>query len=177
MGVSTVLGSEASIKCSEDWTRVVKIKECDYRIDPSTITDFLENCCKVMSVMVENVFYIKEDSEGVKVIEIYSVKVRVNTPIVQLVPLDGRRVNLHFRNIQKQSTKCFSPHLGRNCTNVKVQCLAYVAKFIQSSSRLDELGSLTDWKNNKKLAKLTTTLKIGPSDEKNGENSKEVGSP
>ena len=183
-GVRTVSGGEASVPYSEDWTRVVKVEGCDYRIGESTITDFLGNYGEVVSELVEDVFEDEEDSEGANATGIYSVKVKMNSSIPQLVPLDGRRVKIYYRNIQKQCTKCFGPHLGRNCTNEKVAWLDYVAAFIRSNPRLDK-ALFGKWneiiernEKQKEIFKVHYESKqAGPEKEKQAETNEESSSP
>ena len=67
-----------------------------------------------MSEMVEDVFEDDEDSDGVNATGISLIKMRLTRNIPQMVPLDGRRIKFYYRNIQKQCTKCFGPHLVRN---------------------------------------------------------------
>ena len=136
-GVRTVTGSEASIPYSENWRRVIKIEGCDYRVEESTIISFLEHYGEVLSEMVEDVFEDDEDSDGVNATGIYSIKMRLTRNIPQMVPLDGRRIKFYYRNIQKQCTKCFGPHLGRNCANEKVAWIDYVCEFIRTNPHLE----------------------------------------
>ena len=87
--------------------------------------------------MVEDAFEDDEASDGVNATGIYSIKMRLSRNIPQMVPLDGRRIKLYYRNIQKQCTKCFGPHLGRNCANEKVAWIDYVGEFIRTNPHLD----------------------------------------
>ena len=137
-GVRTVHGGEASVPYSEDWTRVVKIEGCDYMIDSETLIDFLGHYGEVTSDLVEDVFEDNEDSEGDNATGIYSVKMKLNKAIPQLVPIGGKRLKIYYRNIQKLCTKCFGEHFTRNCTNTKVPWVAYVENFISKNKDFDK---------------------------------------
>ena len=137
-GVRTVSGSEATASYSEDWTRVVKVEGCDYRIEAEMILKWLGKYGEVKSDLVEDVFEDGEDSEGENATGIYSVKVKMNHNIPQLLPMDGRRVKIYYRGIQKLCTKCFGGHLCRNCSDEKAPWLSYVRSFVESNSDFDD---------------------------------------
>jgi hypothetical protein len=136
-GVRTVYGGEASVPYSEDWTRVVKIEGCDYMVESKTLIDFLGNYGEVTSDLVEDVFEDEENSEGDNATGIYSVKMKLNKAIPQLVPIGGKRLKIYYRNIQKLCSKCFGEHYARNCTNQKVPWIKYVEKFIATNNDLN----------------------------------------
>ena len=79
-----------------------------------------------------------EDSEGENATGIYSVKVKLNYNIPQLLPMDGRRVKIYYRGIQKLCTKCFGGHLSRNCSEEKIPWLSYVRRFVDSNTDFDD---------------------------------------
>ena len=137
-GVRTVMGSEATASYSEDWTRVVKIEGCDYRVPVETIIKWLNLYGEVKSDLVEDVFEDGEDSEGENATGIYAVKVKLTHNIPQLLPMDGRRVKIYYRGIQKLCTKCFGKHMSRNCSEQKVPWLSYVKGFVDSNSDIEK---------------------------------------
>ena len=136
-GVRTVYGGEASVPYSEDWTRVVKIEGCDYMVDAETIMNFLGHYGEVKTDLVEDVFEDEEDSEGTNATGIYSVKVKLEKAIPQLVPIGGKRLKICYRNIQKLCTKCFGEHFARNCTNKRVLWIDYVKNFMEKNESFD----------------------------------------
>jgi hypothetical protein len=75
---------------------VVKIEGCDYRVPMETIIKWLNLYGEVKSELVEDVFEDGEDSEGENATGIYSVKVKLNRNIPQLIPMDGRRVKIYY---------------------------------------------------------------------------------
>ena len=143
-GVRTVTGSEATASYSEEWTRVVKVEGCDYRVEAEMILKWLGKYGEVKSELVEDVFEDGEDSEGENATGIYSVKVKLNQSIPQLLPMDGRRVKIYYRGIQKLCTKCFGGHMSRNCSVEKIPWLSYVRNFVESNSDFDD-GMFGNW--------------------------------
>lgn len=137
-GVRTVTGDDATASYSENWTRVVKIEGCDYRVPIDTILRWLENYGEVVSELVEDVFEDEEDSEGTNATGIYAVKMKLTNSIPQLLPMDGRRIKVYYRGIQKLCTKCFGEHMSRNCNEEKVKWLDYVDNFMQTNSEIQE---------------------------------------
>ena len=136
-GVRTVTGGEATASYSEDWTRVVKIEGCDYRVPEELILAWLRQYGEILSDLVEDVFEDNEDSEGTNATGIYSVKMKLFHNIPQLLPMAGRRIKIYYRGIQKLCTRCFGHHIARNCTTNKVPWLNYVGQFIESNPEVD----------------------------------------
>ena len=136
-GLRTVIGGEATSSYSDDWTRVIKIEGCDYRVPENMILTWLRQYGEVLSELVEDVFEDNEDSEGTNATGIYSVKMKLIHNIPQLLPMAGRRIKIYYRGIQKLCTRCFGPHIARNCTANKAPWLNYVRSFIESNPEVD----------------------------------------
>jgi hypothetical protein len=107
-------------------------------VHAETIVNFLSHYGEVTTDLVEDVFEDEENSEGDNATGIYSVKVKLNKAIPQLVPIGGKRLKIYYRNIQKLCTKCFGEHYARNCTNTRVPWTDYVKKFISDNSEFDK---------------------------------------
>lgn len=137
-GVRTVSGDEASASYSDEWTRVVKIEGCDYKISEDMILSWLASYGEIKSELVEDVFEDSEDSEGTNATGVYSVKIKLMNDIPQLLPMDGRRVKIYYRGIRKLCTSCFGKHFRRDCKNEKVQWIDYVSKFVNENPDFTE---------------------------------------
>ena len=137
-GVRTVEGGEATASFSEDWTRVVKVEGCDYRVSKDMILEWLGMYGEVLTDLVEDVFEDSEDSEGANATGIYSAKMKLRSNIPQLLPMDGRRVKIYYRNINKLCTSCFGAHHRRNCKAEKVKWIDYVDDFINTNPQIDK---------------------------------------
>ena len=136
-GVRTVAGNETIPGHGEDWTRVVKVEGCDYRVSKEMIVTWLSLYGEVMSDVVEDVFEDSEDSEGENATGIYSVKMKLASDIPQLLPMDGRRIKVYYRYIHKLCTKCFDRHPRRECKNNKVEWIDYVRAFIEDNPSIE----------------------------------------
>ena len=132
-GVRTVSGDEATASYSDEWTRVVKIEGCDYKITEDMILSWLAAYGTIQSELVEDVFEDSEDSEGTNATGIYSVKIKLANDIPQLLPMDGRRIKIYYRGIRKLCTSCFGKHFRKDCNNEKVQWIDYVAQFVNDN--------------------------------------------
>ena len=132
-GVRTVSGDEASASYSDEWTRVVKIEGCDYKISEDMILSWLTPYGDIKSELVEDVFEDSEDSEGTNATGVYSVKMRLTSDIPQLLPMDGRRVKIYYRGIRKLCTSCFGKHFRKDCKKEKVQWIDYVREFVKDN--------------------------------------------
>jgi hypothetical protein len=136
-GVRTVYGGEATASFTDEWTRIVKVEGCDYRVSGEVILEWLSLYGEVLSDLVEDVFEDSEDSEGDNTTGIYSVKMRLNQNIPQLLPVDGRRIKIYYRNIIKLCTSCFGQHNRRDCKEKKVKWIDYVFDFIESNPQIN----------------------------------------
>ena len=87
--------------------------------------------------MVEDVFEDSEDSEGENTTGIYSVKMRLYNNIPQLLPIDGRRIKIYYRNIIKLCSSCFGTHNRRECREDKVKWIDYVDRFVKQNPHID----------------------------------------
>ena len=63
---------------------------------------------------------------------------KLTNSIPELLPMDGRRIKVYYRGIQKLCTKCFGEHMSRNCNEEKVKWLDYVDNFMQTHSEIQE---------------------------------------
>jgi hypothetical protein len=54
------------------------------------------------------------------------------------MPMDGRRIKIYYRGIQKLCTKCFGQHVSSNCTNEKIKWLDYIQNFIETNQDIQE---------------------------------------
>ncbi len=156
-GVRTVAGGDESVSFSDEWTRVVKVEGCDYRVSREMLLEWLGLYGEILSDLVEDVFEDSEDSEGDNTTGIYSVKMKLNRNIPQLLPIDGRRIKIYYRNIIKLCTSCFGQHSRRDCKQIKVKWTDYVASFIQSNPQIDP-SLYGKWKtivDREKVQKLT----------------------
>ena len=92
---------------------------------------------EILTDLVEDVFEDSEDSEGENTTGIYSVKMKLHSNIPQFLPIDGRRIKIYYRNINKLCTNCFGAHNKRNCKEEKVKWIDYVDKFMKDNQHID----------------------------------------
>ena len=137
-GVRTVTGSDATPSYSDEWTRIVKVEGCDYRVSKEMILQWLGLYGEVLSDLVEDVFDDSEDSEADNTTGIYSVKMKMRCNIPQLLPIHGRRIKIYYRNINKLCTACFGHHNRRDCKEEKVKWIDYVEDFVNSNTHIDQ---------------------------------------
>ena len=132
-GVRTVTGADSTPSYSEDWTRMVKIEGCDYKITEEMLLSWLAEYGEIESELVEDVFDDSEDSEGENATGTYSIKIKLHTPIPNFLPIDGRRVKVYYRGMRKLCTNCFYQHLKADCKNEKVKWIDYVKWFVSKN--------------------------------------------
>ena len=118
----------------DDGTRIVKIEGCDYRIPKEEIMAWLELYGEIKSEMSEDCFndeFQSDALEGTNRTGVYSIKMKLDTAIPQLLPMSGRRIKMYHRGIQKLCTNCFGNHSKRVCQSQKVLWVDYVRRFVE----------------------------------------------
>ena len=115
----------------ENDVRIVKIEGCEYRVPEPEIMAWIELYREPQSELVEDIYLSKEnEEEGLDRTGVYSIKVKLHREIPQLLPMDGRRVKIYYKGIQKLCTRCFGEHNKRVCQSQKVRWYDYVKEFI-----------------------------------------------
>ena len=123
----------------EDGRTMVKIEGCDYRIKEEMVIAWLEHYGKVESEMKEDEFIDKQEAAGNFRTGNYSVLMTLDKNIPQLLPMDGRRIKIYHRGIEKLCTKCFEKHRKSDCKAPnKVEWLDYVANFVNENPEIQE---------------------------------------
>jgi hypothetical protein len=67
---------------------------------------------------------------------IYSVRIKLNRDMPQLIPMHGKRIRLFYRGIIKRCTNCFGAHQRKNCKEEKVPWIKYFEQFITNFPEL-----------------------------------------
>ena len=123
----------AEVSNIDDGTRIIKIEGCDYRIPEDTLVEFLEFFGELKSEILEDLFddggVPDSESFGTNRTGRYSVKIKLNKDIPQLLPIMGKRIKIHYKGIQRLCPNCFGPHPKQVCRSPKVQWLDYASKF------------------------------------------------
>jgi hypothetical protein len=120
-----------------DGSKVVKIEGCEYRVTEDEILNWLSHYGEVTSKLEEDVFRDEVATDGVgdgtNRTGNYTVLMKLESPIPQLLPMCGRRVKIYHSGIQKLCTNCFGPHKKSQCTNEKIPWIKYVQSFIEEN--------------------------------------------
>ena len=114
--------------------KVVKIEGCEYRVPEEEILAWLNLYGEVTSKLVEDTFRDESanPSMGNNRSGNYSVLMKLEKNIPQLLPMCGRRIKMYHAGITKLCTQCFGPHKKQHCTNKeKTPWTDYVKNFIE----------------------------------------------
>jgi hypothetical protein len=102
----------------DDGTRIITIKGCEYRVPKESLVNFLSSYGEVVSDVLE-VVVNEDDSGNCTRLGSYRVKVKLSRDLPHLAPIMGKRVNFHYKRIQKLCPNCFGPHPKKNCHSKK----------------------------------------------------------
>ena len=121
----------------EDGIKVVKIEGCEYRVTKDEILQWLSHYGEVTSDLEEDCFREEVVSEGNNRTGNYTVMMKLDKQIPQLLPMCGKRVKMYHAGIQKLCTNCFGPHKKQHCEAAeKVPWVQYVRKFIEENEEI-----------------------------------------
>jgi hypothetical protein len=113
--------------------RWVKVEGCEYRLEENQIIDWLSHFGEVKSEISEDTHEGSDDSsDDLPPVGngIYSVLMKLERDMPQLIPMHGKRIRLYYRGIIKRCTNCFGAHQRKTCKEEKVPWKKYVEQFI-----------------------------------------------
>ena len=116
---------------ADDGTTVVKIEGCDYQVPEEQILTWLSHYGEFVSGLEEDQFKDNEVTGGNNRTGNYSVIMKLEHKIPQLIPMNGRRVKIYHKGIDKLCTRCFAGHRKSECkSESKVDWIEYVRHFM-----------------------------------------------
>ena len=124
-------GSDADIQ----W---VEISGCQYSIDPAELVSWLELYGQVLSSITEMIHPEADINDKIGN-GTYIVKMKLNTPIPQYLPISGRKVRIYYNGIRRVCTNCYGFHAKQRCRNKKIQWIAQVKNFMKSNPGINPL--------------------------------------
>ena len=113
----------------EDGSTLVKITGCEYKVTEERLTEVLAHWGVMGSKIMEEVFHDPHDKEGSNRTGIYTVKMNLHQKIPEWLPLDGLRVKIQHKGIQKLCNTCYGNHLRKDCTEEKKSWADYILQF------------------------------------------------
>ena len=117
-----------------DGVKAVKIEGCEYRVPKDEILRWLSHYGEVTSELEEDCFREETPTMGTNRTGNYTVMMKLDRPIPQLLPMCGRRVKMYHAGIQKLCTNCFGHHKKQFCQAAeKVPWIHYVKEFVEEN--------------------------------------------
>ena len=118
----------------DDSKTLVKIEGCEHRISKDQILTWLSLYGSVESDLEEDCFVDTKETEATNRTGNYSVMMKLEYKIPQLIPMAGRRIKIYHKGIDKLCTKCFGKHRKSECrAEKKIEWIDYVAYFITTN--------------------------------------------
>ena len=138
----------------------VTIENTDFQINCKTITRWLSEFGTLageLTLEKEDYEVTKEEEERYRGVILgtgnLTVKMQLDHPIPQLLPMAGKRVKIYYKGIQKLCTNCFQPgHQKLRCPNTRKNWLSYVDLFMLSNELPEEVygkwnDRVEEWRN------------------------------
>jgi hypothetical protein len=158
------------------WTRWVSIEGTTYS-HKTKITkewllkygEFLTELEEDKTVLIDEDGDIGECSELTVGVGNLKVKMRITDHIPQFIPMNGRKVKIYYRGMEKMCINCYRPgHMKVDCEEDQVVWLEYVERFIASNTGIDPslygryVNIVKRWRENKEN-ESTSTIVTRPS--------------
>ena len=123
----------------ENDVRWVKIEGTEYQLTQEQIVQGLIPFGEVLTPVREDIFQ-DSDSDLSEIVGngTYSVKMKLERPIPQYLPMHGKKIRVYHNGISKLCTNCFEKHTRRQCRNQKKNWLEYVRDFMDNHPHLAE---------------------------------------
>ena len=129
-GIRSDYSNDPTSGDSDPDVRWVKIEWCDYAFEEHEILAWLEQFGQPIGHVTEEI-YPDSDSDGDPTGNgTFTVKMKLHTPIPQLLPMWGKRIRIYYRGIQKLCSRCFGNHPRKNCRSAKRRWVDYVLDFM-----------------------------------------------
>ena len=129
-GIRSDYSNDETTNDADPDVRWVKIEWCDYAFEEHEILAWLEQFGQPIGHVTEEI-YPDSDSDGDPTGNgTFTVKMKLHTPIPQLLPMWGKRIRIYYRGIQKLCSRCFGNHPRKNCRSAKRRWVDYVLDFM-----------------------------------------------
>ena len=130
-GIRSNYDNQSEEQDSDPEVRWVKIEWCDYGVEEHEILAWLEQFGEVIGHLTEDT-YPDSDSDGDPTGNgTYTVKMKLHSPIPQLLPMWGKRIRIYYRGVQKLCPRCFGNHPRKHCNSEKQRWIDYVLEFME----------------------------------------------
>ena len=112
----------------------VTISGCDYSVKEEEMMEWLRVYGETFGKLSENVHreeeypLAKPTGNGT-----YTVKMRLDKPIPQFLPMYGKKVRVNYRSQQTMCTNCYGRHPRKVCKSEKVPWMDYVVSFMRNN--------------------------------------------
>ena len=124
---------------SENDVRWVKIEGSEYLLTEEQLKQGLQPFGTILTNIREDIY---EDSDSERDLRVgngtYSVKMKLERPIPQFLPMHGRKIRIYHAGITKLCTNCFGRHTRRQCRQQKTSWTTYVRDFMMEHPNLEE---------------------------------------
>ena len=104
----------------------VKVTGCEYKVTEERLNEVLSHWGVLSSRIMEDVFHDPYDTEGSNRTGIYTVNMILHQKIPEWLPMDGLRIKIQHKGIQKLCSGCYGHHLRKDCTEEKLSWADYV---------------------------------------------------
>jgi hypothetical protein len=154
------------------WIRWVTIEGSGYIQTDKIIKDWLHKFGEFLTEYEEEPQSVidadpEDGEEGEKTLGTsrFKVKMRIVEHIPQYLPMNGRKVKIYYKGIEKLCLNCYEPgHLKAECENERKSWLEYTARYIKENKDFEPelfgrwIHVVRKWEND--LSSMTTSTVV-----------------
>ena len=123
---------------SENDVRWIKIEGCEYQLTEDDISQGLEPFGQLLTPIREDIYENSDSERDIVGNGTNSVKMKLERPIPQFLPMHGRRIRIYYNGIEKLCSNCYGKHTRRQCRNQKTEWIEYVRDFMYKYKEIGE---------------------------------------
>ena len=121
----------------DDGSILIRISGCEYKVSAERLKSSLAYWGEVMTDPKEEVFKDPLDPDGTNRTGIYVLRIKLSQEIPELIPLSGLRLKIMHHQVKKLCTRCYEPHLRKNCDGEKKSWFDYVRRFMDENGEIE----------------------------------------
>ena len=118
--------------------RWVTIEGADYGLEETEILDWLKLYGETFGKLHEDIHGLSGSGQAPIGNGNYSIKMRLDKPIPNLLPIYGKKITVYFKGIQKLCSNCYGAHHRLVCKSRKLQWINYVRKFMEDNPNIPD---------------------------------------
>ena len=123
---------------SDPNVRWVTVDGCDYELEEEEIMSWLRIYGETFGKLREDIHHNTNPDADLVGTGSYSIQMRIDQEIPQMLPMYGKKVSISFRGVQALCGRCYGKHNRRSCQSRKVEWIEYIEWFQKRNPEIEK---------------------------------------